>query len=369
MRPLIALTSTVLVLALTAGGSAQGTGRSLNIDWSVRSAGMGGASNALFWGDGINHWGNPSLLGYVRGVGYEWGHTKLLPGLADDVVFSSHTIKVGGGGVGVAFSGKPVDLGGAKLDYGESEGTDELGNSTGTFESFEEVDAWGIGVNVVEVVESFLRPGGVDAFVSSRYADVSFGMSFKDLDMRLAPGIHGGTSARDWGLLVRATPILFTRSDGAPVMRLDLAYGKSELNHNDDAVVTFVNEDQASSISHHERQGYAARVAMSPTWWLPSGGWGKVMDPSAPMASLGLTVDRADIGDVRGGFRNETSGWGIEASFADAIALRVGHQEDELGNVSGDTWGWSLGLPLWNVARIRYDEARVPQATGSDLPI
>lgn len=365
MKPTVAVTSTVLVLTLTAGlsvvGSAQGTGRSLNIDWSVRSAGMGGASNALFWGDGTDQWGNPSLLGYVRGVGYEWGHTKLLPGLADDIVFSSHTIKIGGGGLGIALSGKPFDMGGAKLDYGESEGTDDMGNSTGTFGSFEEIDAWGIGVNVAEAVESILGLGGVEALDLSRYGDVSFGTSFKDLDIKLAPAIGGSTSARDWGLLVRATPILTQGPDGA-LMRLDLAYGRSELSYNDDALVRFPNETQALSVSHHERQGYAARVAMSPPRWPPDGGWGKVVDPSAPMASLGLTVDRVDIG------LNATSGWGIEASLADAIVLRVGHQEDKLGDVSGATWGWSFGLPLGGVARIRYEEARVPQATGSSLP-
>ena len=62
MKLVASLFTLALVPAMAMSASAQGTGRSMDIDLSIRSAAMGGASNALSWGD-LNYWGNPALLG------------------------------------------------------------------------------------------------------------------------------------------------------------------------------------------------------------------------------------------------------------------------------------------------------------------
>lgn len=167
---MMALTLGIVLAATTSlpnQSHAQGTGRSLDIDLSIRSNGMGKASNALFWGSDLNHWGNPALLGYVRGVGFEMGRRSLVPGLANDVILWSTVIKVGGGGLGVVLSGKPFGVGGARLDYGESEGTDESGQPTGTYKSFEEIDSWGFGVNAFELLETVIRASGASVPMSA----------------------------------------------------------------------------------------------------------------------------------------------------------------------------------------------------------
>ena len=78
-------TKQIIVQAALAGGlsmvaairaEAQGTARSLDIDASIRSAGMGGACNAVFWGADPNDWANPALLGYHSGLRYSWGKTS-----------------------------------------------------------------------------------------------------------------------------------------------------------------------------------------------------------------------------------------------------------------------------------------------------
>ena len=97
--------------------AAQGAAVSMNIDVSSRSAALGGASDALFWGEERNHWANPALLGYEHGIRYEHGYTQLLPGLAN-FPFTSDVIKFGGGGVGLVLSGQPFGYGGVNLDYG-----------------------------------------------------------------------------------------------------------------------------------------------------------------------------------------------------------------------------------------------------------
>src|SRR5690348_1059502 len=85
----------------------------LDIDPSVRSASMGGASTAVFWGVDPNHWVNPALLGFATGIRYESGHTDY------DYGFQLRTsrVTVGYAGVGFATAGQPIDgLGDSHLD-------------------------------------------------------------------------------------------------------------------------------------------------------------------------------------------------------------------------------------------------------------
>src|SRR2546422_11254952 len=118
---------TILSLAVLLSGAAatvyaQGSGRSLDLDPSVRASGMGAASGAVFWGEDVNHWANPALLAYHRGFRYEWGNTRLVPGLAANVKFRREVLKVGGGGFAVWTAGQPSrQLGRLTLDYGTSQ--------------------------------------------------------------------------------------------------------------------------------------------------------------------------------------------------------------------------------------------------------
>jgi hypothetical protein len=244
--------SCVLVVAcwLSNGGAtpafAQGTARSMDIDVSIRSASMGGASNAVFWSGDLNHWGNPALTGHTRGIRYERGRTQLVPGLADNVFFTTNVVKIGGGGLGFVSSGIPIKDMGVDLDYGRNEGTDDQGNPTGTFDSYERVDSWGFGINFLQLVETALALGGKDGPAISRYIDVSVGMNFKDVEVVLSSigaGGRGSTSAQDRGALVRVTPLFLGTSASIPI-RVDVAYGASELSYNDDATIVFVNEDR-----------------------------------------------------------------------------------------------------------------------------
>src|SRR5207247_3036795 len=236
---LIVLLAAGTLGAWSAPASAQGTGRSMDFDLSIRSAGMGGASNAVVWGHGLDHWGNPALLGAERGVSYEWTRTQLVPELANDVILRTDVIKLAQGGAGVVISGRPFGAG-VHLDYGESEGTDQSGNPTGMFASFEKVKSWGFGANLLETFESVTQLPGRSGNPLSRYFDVGFGMNFKHLDMFLGPGGGAGsTSALDWGTTVRVTPIDLVSRDGTPV-RLDASFGLSVLSANDDALVVFL---------------------------------------------------------------------------------------------------------------------------------
>src|SRR5437016_1649618 len=56
--------------------AAQTASTVLDLDPSIRAAGAGGASNAVFWGGDPDIWANPALLGYARGLRYDQGRTQ-----------------------------------------------------------------------------------------------------------------------------------------------------------------------------------------------------------------------------------------------------------------------------------------------------
>lgn len=353
----------VAACSISTAANGQGTGRSMDIDPSPRSSGMGGASNAVFWDHLTNHWGNPALLGYQRGLSYEYGTTNLVPELADDVTFKTNVIKLGGGGLGFAFSGKPFGVGGLDLSYGESEGTDPGGNPTGTFESYERIDAWSFGISAARAAETIAILTGHDPESWSRYGDVSFGLTGKHLEMSLAPGFDGETDASDLGVLVRLSPTEFfpgTRD----VVGLDLSYGWSDLSFSSDPVVfpTFPPED----VSEHERRGYAGRIRFDwPDMATAMGGPTWLWEGLRPLVSFGMADDHAEIGTESSRYETDSNGW--ELTIANVFSLRGGHYQDLLGDIDGDTDGWGVGIPIGPFGGVRYDFAHFPQARNSDL--
>jgi len=352
------------LLVVPGHAGAQSTGRSLDIDVSIRSAGMGGASAAVFWGQDLNHWSNPALLGSVTGLRFERGRTKLLPELADEIVIESSAFKLGGGGVGILLSGPA----GVDLDYGQSEGTDPSGNYTGPFESWERTQTWGAGLSVARAVENLLRLARGREPTVAPWGDVSLGITRKDLEMRLAPGMGGATTAYDWGLLARATP-LHLRGE-VLVLQAELGYAHSTLSYNDDATVEFPNEDQAERVARHRVDGFSVRVAASPRWLereLDDGFLAGLMRGFAPLVSVGASWERTTSDAGEGSFSYRRAGTGLELSFANVFAIRAGGYEDRTGGIDDGTSGWSVGLPVGPWGGARFDHARFPQAADSGL--
>ena len=357
---------------IPAPARAQGTGRSMDIDLSIRSAAMGGASNALSWGD-LNYWGNPALLGYAEGVRYIHTHTQLVPGLANDVFLNSDVVELGAGGAGVVLSGRPFETGGVRLDYGQSEGRDDSGNPTGTFGSWETVKSIGAGASAMRMLESFVQLASGRDLGLSRFGDVSVGASSKHVVIARAPTAAGGTgrtTARDWGYHARLTPIDGFRGRGQPPIRIDLAYGYSILSYNDDAIVVLPNEDQASPVTRHHRRGGAGQIALGrlpvPSR-PPAGALGRAfLEGLSPLVSFTQAVDHAKLGGGSA-IQYVTDGSGFELTVANLYTFRRGHYEDLSGDIDGDTWGWGVGLPLGKLGGARYDDAHNPQAQHSGL--
>ena len=356
MKRVLSVVGTLLIAAgAPATVHAQGSARSLDIDPSVRAAGMGAASNAVFW-EGGNQWANPALLGQQRGIRYEWGDTKLVPDITSDIHFRSNVVKFGGSGLGLALSGKPA-IGGLKLDYGTSEGSDDQGNLT-TFDTFEDIESWGIGASLGQVTEGIAKLFGRETPALSRYGDVSLGMYSKDVKIQIAADATGKAhgSAHDRGVLVRISPLEWFAASRDALVDLDLAYGWSELSY-DGKDVVYVSSSTASPPTEHHRRGFALRGGLDwpeqarhafgeGAWWV---------EGLRPMLTVGAAFDHEE----NTGY--DTDGHGYEIGLANVVAYRFGSYE-EVGFIDGSTSGWSVGLPIGRLAGVRYDEARFPQA-------
>jgi hypothetical protein len=379
-RGLSVLAGLAFCLLAAPDGRAQTFGLVSRMDVSVRSAGMGRGGNAVFWGGDPDYWGNPALLGYHRGVCYEWQRTKPLPDLSDDLVLRSDRVTLAWSGVGLSLSGRPVAAaGGVRLDYGEYQATSPTGEILGTIHAYEDVESFGVGVSVAQLADAVSRLGKARGLDVARYADVALGYTSKQVRVVLAPGAAGESSAKDRGILVRLTPYdaidyggRLPGLDAAVHMRLDLSYGGSSLNDDNPSSSPGAEPQDLDKLS---RRGYALRVAAD----LPeafkrhatAGGPRWALDFLRPMVSLARTWDderfrrRHDTGS---GFyytdeRADMSGW--ELTLLNVLTGRHGRYDSPSAAIHGSTWGFGVGVAYRDLAGLRFDWASVP---GASLP-
>ncbi len=335
----------VVVVALCtwcSRSNAQGTPAVFTLDTSPRSAALGGASTALFWGSDLNYWANPALTGYFRGLSYEYRRAQLIPGLAPTVAIENQPIRIGGGGVGVVFSGEPFGRG-TELSFGAG--------------PKDEGDSWGFGVSAGGLVTTIARMTDGETPGWMERVDVAYGMNFKEAEVNIL-GVTEETDASDWGILVRGTPILSEPHETSE-FRFDIAYGHSVLSQEDDAELFGVR------ISEQVKDGIAARLSWNP--WIRTlsdlpGGW--FLEGFFPLLTVGAVADWTDVNGPGSEF--ETSGQGLEVGLANFVAVRVGHYLDGEGQIEGATWGFGLGLPVGRIGRLQYDTGLVPQSSTLD---
>ena len=290
------------VLASTA--SAQGTGRSLDIQPGARQNGMGATGVAIADDATGVTWWNPAGLGFVTKSAIDLTYAQLVPGLATDVnynyaTFVKPTAGWGAFGLGLVF-----------LSYGTSEGTDPFGNPTGTFTSNEVSPAISYGTKLLP--------------------DLAVGASLKYIRIQLAPQSQSGVGAT-FGLDLAALYRI-------PAARLNLGVNVQNLGPS----VTFINEDQRSPLSRNVKAGLA---------------W-EAFSQDAFKVLIAGDFDQSLV---------TNSFWqlhgGVELRYSDQIAGRVGYYHDPLGQLEGLTYGIGLG---WKGLAI--DFGSIPQAKGSGLP-
>ena len=170
----------IMILAsLPANSFASGAGATaLTFNTSARAEGMGGAGVASVWDGDTNLWANPALLAFRPGVRFGTMHSRLAEGLADDIFIDKQELTLGYAGIGLLYAEAPFDN--VHLDLGAQQGTDENGNPTGTFESWEKSHAFGLGVGVTQALDRFLGTR------LNRWFDVGLGYVWRNYEEQLA---------------------------------------------------------------------------------------------------------------------------------------------------------------------------------------
>jgi len=342
------------------------TSRSLDIDPSIRAAGMAGASGAVFWGDDLDDWGNPALLGLGKGLRYQWGTTQQVPGGLTNVRFTTHRIVLGFGGIGIGLPGMPGEQGSASLDFRQP-GADENGNYLASdFRSTEDVRSWGAGISVLRAFESLAGLAGYSPPPLSRNFDAAFGIARKHVRALLsatAPfaglaGAESSVDATDHGFLVHAT--LMDRSGsqrrGAPV-RLEASYARATLDR-DDSRLLFPNGYDPVPTARLHRSSFglhltAGAIAGAGRWrWLPA-------ESLNPLISIGAALDfeHPDLSNAN------THHYGIELTVANFLTLRAGSLQN--GKIQATSMGIGVGYRYKDVVGFRYDWAAPPDWFGA----
>ena len=296
----------VLVAGFLAGTAhAQGTGRSLDIQPGGRQNGMGAAGVALTSDATGATWWNPAGLGFTDRSAIQITYAQLVPGLASDVSYNYgtyvHPIKgVGAIGVGIVF-----------LNYGQSEGTDNSGNPTGTFGSNEFSPALYGGFRILP--------------------DLSVGASVKWIRIQLAPDAQSGVGTT-FGFDIAGLYKI-------PVAKLALGVNIQNMGPS----VTFLNEDQASPLSRNLKSGFA---------WEPYSNKGFALTFAGDF-NQSLVQGSEDFRTYHGG---------LEVAYAGQIAGRLGYYSDPLGDIEDLCFG--IGF---NWKSLNLDYASIPQARNSGL--
>jgi hypothetical protein len=367
MRLAIALPMCLALLPGVAG--AQGTARSMDLDPSVLSSGMGGASTAVWWSAEPNYWANPALLGYYRGLRWQAAQTQLVPDLASDVTFKTGRFTVGGAGIGYEIAGHPIDgLGGLDLNYGTGTVSELAGNPIGTVQGHERIEASGLGVSLSQLTASALGLAGHDVPRFLRHVDVAGGYARKLTEVDLGPGVTDAEVTHDWGMLVKGGfgGVYTANSDAGP-LSLEAGYAHSVLNYDN---VTFdFGVTGASPPTRTRRDGISARLAYdSYSGRNPAGSpmFSALMRGFAPIATLGFAYDWANISDGGAPPAFDTQQWGVEITLINVLTLRGGHvhSDDPLAQLDEYAFGVGIALPLTEYAGARYDFASYPEANG-----
>jgi hypothetical protein len=356
LRGVLTLLATLTVARLA---DAQGTARSLDIDTSIRAAGMGGASAGVWWGEpGV--WGNAASLAEVHGIGWVDGRSQLVPGLAPDVWFKSSRLLLGGAGVGLSLMGEPIEgLGRLRLDYGEETGPFALPGD------FEQTEAWGIGVSPIQLYDAIRHTQGAPIATQPRRVDVAGGFQHKHTTVSVgSPLTAPEADCVDWGVSARValTPDL---SGNAP-FHLELSGGYAVLNAND---AQFDFDFDSAPPSRIRRGGLALHGSIPSPWsadgkapmlWLLSG------EPR--VVELGLAQDWEHIDAGGGPPEYDVERFGMELTLLGMLTGRIGHETDRAGEIIGNTGGFGARLPIGPWASVAYDYASIPQAKDSGLP-
>lgn len=322
----------VLAAALTGGLAAEalasGAGAiSLTFPIGARYNALGEAGTALSQ-DVTAMWWNPGGLAFLpqrpEQHDIQIMQSSLAAGLADDIslYWAGYAMPMGKhGSLGFALT---------YLDMGTQQGTDENGDPTGDFNSYEFAFTTTYGVQVSRTL--------------------GIGLGVKYFQDKLAPdnsiqdprgGGSGDSFGVDLGLLWKV-----------PTIRSNIGLAVCNLGPD----ITHVDQDQSDPMPRKATLGIAFSAYHSEAMGLLL-----VSDYLVPLYKwqeddygFGLETDQAVFGA------------GLEWNYLRSLFVRFGYKDDSTGDIQDSTWGFGVDLQRWVNQAIIFDFASVPQAEGLD---
>jgi hypothetical protein len=317
-----ALTGLFLVLGglgtaawLAGSAEAQGTAAaaSLTITPGARADAMGRAHAAVV-SDATANWWNPAALALVDGHVFSLMHTKLVPGLAEDVYYeylgyAQHLEGWGGIGGHVLF-----------LTYGESPWIDDDGQQLGTFSSYEVSPAISAGVHLT--------------------SDLYAGVALKFVYVYLAPDEavegegdgQGDTFAADLALLYQPSGLPVTLAGVLQNLGPDIVFSSSE---NKNPIAKNIRLGIGLYLIENENMGLVTTFDFNQS----------------------LVYNDYPFDDQE----KPVYHWGAEWAYGGILALRAGYIYDKDGDIIDPTFGFGLAYRA-----LTFEYASAPQAQGLD---
>ena len=305
----LALALLLLVPASEVRAQSGAGAQSLLITPGARADAMGRAYAAVA-NDATATWWNPAALAFIEQRNLSFMHTQLVPGLANDVYyeFLGYAQNVPGwGGIGANF---------IYLTYGTSQGTDEQGNPTVSFTSYEFALTGSAGTEIFH---------NMSAGLSVKFVYVNLAPKEATLDQQKG---SGSTFALDPGTYYKVPAIPLTFAAVFQNLGPDIAY---------------IDEAQADPLGRNLKLGVAYQVFHSQNMHLLGS-----FDFNQPL----VYTNPMETPIYNGG---------VEFGYAGLLALRAGYIYDHEGTIEDPTFGIGLAYKGFS-----FDYASVPQSKHLD---
>ncbi len=313
MRRLILPALVLSALALASDAFAQAAAISLSIPPTGRANGMGEAYVALA-DDVTATWWNPGALGFLTKKEVSITYAKLVPDLADDVFYTYPTYAMqvkdwGTFGFGLVY-----------LSYGTSEGTDESGNSLGSFSSYEIAPTLSYGTKIGD--------------------RLGVGANIKYVRVQLSPDFDGSGEGKGSTFAFDIAGLYKIPGDLVNV-------GLNLQNLGGD--LSFITDDNSDPIYRNLKVGTAVNA------------YQQKAIKAIVIADVNQLLVKGDVVDGKSSYPKPIYNLGAEVSYTAevALALRGGYVLDDDGDIKNATYGLGIGYKT-----ILFDFASIPQAGG-----
>lgn len=363
MKKLILLSLLVLLVSGLAASS-RFAGLFTTFNNSAADLAFGNESGtANIWNTSpLSVWSNPAKLGYHNGFAWGFSDDQWLEEYFDNMYHTSSYISVGWKGIGIML---PMlsrqSKFGTVMDYGEQVETDEDGNETNSFDSYESSTKYAIGVNLLQFSSNFLRQDDLEFL--QYYGELSIGYNYNKIAVNIYssgntegnPESKAISHSSGLGMIARISP--FNKHNAQDkIYKLDLTAGVYYLNP-EKTVISFGNEEQSDPLYWGTNTALSGKLSLNLSTFQELKQT-IINDFTKNFFSVYYSRDNTHYGE-----KSNPSSWcsGVEFSLCDIFSYRIGQSDSSAGRDT-DSSGFGINLNYKETFQFQYN---VSYAEGS----